>query len=118
MSFLGIFLILALIGGYLLVGMKVFPMYSDWSSISAALDTLAATPGLAKKGKNEVYKKLNGQLYIDSVRTYDARNAIIAKQKKGENKGKWTVTVNYEAKASLFSNVNIVIDFRKEVVLQ
>lgn len=109
-SFIGLMIILALVAFAGLFGMKVFPLYMENASINAALDGLIGVPDIGKQGKKAMIKRLEGQLYIDDVKSIEAKNFIYKKGKKV-----WFVTADYEARAPLFGEISVVAHFVKTV---
>jgi hypothetical protein len=111
-SFLGIVTMLAMVMAIGLFAAKTGPLYMQNASVNKALDDLIAVPNLGSQGKRAIKKRVEGQLYIDAVDTFDARDLII---KKSTKKKVWLVTADYEAKRELVKDVSVVVHFVKTV---
>lgn len=111
-SFLGIVTMLAMVMAIGLFAAKTGPLYMQNASVNKALDDLIAVPNLGSQGKRAIKKRVEGQLYIDAVDTFDARDLII---KKSTKKKVWLVTADYEAKRVLLKNVSVAVHFVKTV---
>jgi len=112
-GFLGLVIILAMCAAIGLFGLKVLPLYLDNGSVNKSLDDLLTVPGIGKKGKTEIIKRVNGQLYIDAVKSFAAKDLQITKSKL--TKRAWTVAAEYEARANYVANIDIVVKFSHSV---
>jgi len=113
LGFLGIVIILGMAAAIGLFGLKVLPLYLDNGSVNKAVDDLVTVPGIGKKGKNEIIKRVNGQLYIDAVKSFAAKDLTITKSKL--SKRAWTVAADYEARANYIANIDIIVKFSHSV---
>ena len=112
MGFLPMLIIFAMVAAIGLFGMKTLPLYIENSSVNAALDSLIGVPNIGKQGKRAMIKRIDGQLYIDAVERFSAKQLIFVKSK---DKKSWIVTADYEAKADLVKNLSVVVHFVKTV---
>ena len=114
-SFLGLLVILALCAAVGLFGLKVLPLYLDYTAVSKAMDDMQGIPNLGKKGSKEIIKRLQNQIDVDDVKTFNPKdkNQFKITKKKG---GKALIaTADYEARANYVMNIFIVIHFQKTV---
>jgi hypothetical protein len=111
-SFLGIVTFVAMAAAIGLFAAKTGPLYMQYATVNKALDDLISVPNLGSQGKRAIKKRVEGQLYIDAVDTFDARDLII---KKSTEKKVWLVTADYEAKRELVKDVSVVVHFVKTV---
>lgn len=111
-TFLGLLIILGLIGFFAVVILKVTPLYLENSTVNSALDDLAQDAGIGKKGKKAMRKKIDRNFYINDVKNISAKDIAIEKSKE---KKVWDVSANYEARTSLFGNIGVFIEFQKTV---
>jgi len=114
-GFLGILIILAMTAAIGLFGLKVLPLYIDNASVNKAMDDLPGLAGLGKQGKRGILKRLESQLYIDDVDTFDALTQAIVTKSKGKKERTWIVTADYEARANYAANIDIIVKFKKTV---
>ncbi len=113
MTFLGLLIILGLIGFFAVVILKMTPLYLENSTVNSALDDLVQDAGIGKKGAKAIRKKIDRNFYINDVKNISAKEDIAIE--KSKEKKVWNVSANYEARTSLFGNVGIFIEFQKTV---
>lgn len=110
MSFFGLMMILGVGAFFLMLLLKIGPLYMEYGAVASGLDSLAGAPNIGKQGKRAMIRRLDGQFNIDDVAVITAKDIIF---KKG--KTVWFVTADYEARAPLFSNISAVAHFVKTV---
>jgi hypothetical protein len=111
-SFLGILIFVAMFMAIGLFALKTGPLFMQNASVNKALDDLSSVPDIGKQGKKAIRDRVDGQLYIDAVDSFDARDLVI---KKSTEKKVWLVTADYEAKRVLLKNVSVAVHFAKTV---
>ena len=111
-GFLGIVTIMAMVMALGLFAAKTGPLYMQNASVNKALEYLPAVPNLGSQGKRAIIKRVEAQLYIDAIDTFNAKDLII---KKSKEKKVWLVTADYEAKRELVKDVSVVVHFVKTV---
>ena len=115
-SYLGLLIVLGMCAAIGLFGLKVFPLYTDYASVSKALEDIQGLPGLGKKGKGAIMQRVQNQLDIDDVKTFRVTDKVQGlKVTKSKTTKAWLVTADYEAKANYIKNIYIVIHFQKTV---
>lgn len=114
MTFLGLVLILVVLGSVLLVGLKLFPVYKESFVVDGALNSLISQPGIENKSRRDIYKQFLKYMEIEDIDRFSDAN--IAKFLKVEKKGNGiTLSLEYQAQAPLFKNLSIVADWKKLV---
>lgn len=120
MTLMGMIIGLAVAGVFIFVGMKVFPMYSEFWSIKSALDDLSETPKLASESRGRILDLLARRFTIDYV---DSVKITQAERNKGEKifletkGGITTLTIKYEVRKSMAYNLDVVGKFEHSVTL-
>ncbi|TNE78054.1 MAG: DUF4845 domain-containing protein [Gammaproteobacteria bacterium] len=105
MSVLGILVLLAVVGFFLTVALKVGPLYLDNSFVKASLESLAdenvheMTDGAIR---GQVWKFLD----VNNVRDLDRDALKIVREKT-----RTLVTINYEKRVNFMGNVDVVVRF-------
>ena len=66
-TLLGFIIVLAVVGLFAYVGMKLFPMYSEFYSVKSALKGLANEPGIANTDPAKIKDLFFRRLYILSL---------------------------------------------------
>jgi len=108
----GIVIILMMVGFFVFIALKLFPIYMESFEVNSALDSLKARPELAKKPAGKVVQALMKKLAVDNVKSVSQKEISIEKSKDGI-----TVYVDYEVVQPLFSNISLLVVFEKQVVI-
>ena len=90
------------------VGMKLFPMYSEYYAVKQALRGLQAEPGIANQDPGKIKDLFFRRLYIsysDNVKPEDV------KLQRSEQGVGWDMDVNYEVRKPLVGNLDVVGKF-------
>lgn len=91
-----------------LFAFKVAPHYMENWTVMKIADDVAANPELLKKPRSKVYAYIDQAYRTNNLWDLDAKETI--KLKKDGNKG-YLVTVQYEKRAKLFHNIDLVTTF-------
>ena len=87
MSFLGIIIILGMLGCFFLFGLRAFPLYTEHFAIKQAMKGVAAQPYKSRNSISKVRKLLLKNLDINSVYSFNQKNikkVTTLKKKKGK----------------------------------
>ena len=114
MSAVGFIIVLALIGTFVLVTLKLFPAYMESFKVTAAMESLASQPGIGDKGKGEVIDMLMKRLDVDDVDNVKPGDIDV----RPRDGGGLLLGVKYETRGTLFSNLDFVVRFDKSVELR
>jgi Tfp pilus assembly protein FimT len=112
LTFISLLIIIALIAFFALIIMKVGPLYIENASVNASLENVVGLPDIGKEGKRAIRNRIQRQLDVDDVKSFNSKDAKIVKSKE---KQVWLVTAEYEARTILFKNLGVFIDFSKTV---
>ena len=111
MTLLSFVIVLAVVGFAAYIGMKLFPMYSEYYSVKQALRGLQAEPGIANTDpgriKNLFFRRLNIS-YSDNVKPENV------KLERSQNGVGWDMTVDYEVRKGLVGNLDVVGKFHAD----
>lgn len=103
MTLIGFILVLAVVGVFIYMGMKLIPMYSEYYSLKQALAGLAKEPGITEsdpaKIKDLLFRRLDIS-YAESIKPADVK---IVRKDAG-----YLMTVDYEVRKQLISNIDVV----------
>jgi DNA-dependent RNA polymerase auxiliary subunit epsilon len=104
---IGWVLVLALIGFFVFLTLKMLPVYLEYFKVVSSLESLEneslSTPG-------EIRKLLDKRFDIDYV------NTISAQQVKIINQGEvFNVIAKYDSRVHLFANIDVLMSFDKQV---
>lgn len=111
MTGIGIAIILGMIAFFVLIALRLFPIYMEHFSVTTHLENLAIDHSTREKTNGEVYKKLLTSFSIDDVDNVKREHIFIERHKGGG----MTVAVEYEVRTSGIGNVDMVVSFVDEV---
>ena len=111
MTLIGFVVVLALLGFFAYVGMKLFPVYSEYYSVVQSMKGIQAEPGVAQmspaKIKDLLFRRFDIS-YVDSVKPENVRVV---------RKSGYTLNVKYEVRRPMIYNLDFVASFDKTVDL-
>ena len=93
-----------------LFAIKVGPHYLENWTVTKIASDLAADPQMLKQPRSKVYKHLSQAYRTNNLWDLEAEDTI--KLKKDAKKG-YIVSVQYEKRANLFHNIDLVTSFNK-----
>lgn len=105
-TFLGNLFVFAAIMLLGLVGMKVFPAYSEFYSVKSLLRSMNQEP-LTTMSPREIENAFDRRATSSYVTTISGKDLIIEKQA-----GATVVSVNYQVVKHIFSNISVLVDFK------
>jgi len=105
-TLLGFIIVLAVVGFFAYVGMKLFPMYQEYYSVKAALKGLASEPGTATSDPAKIQDLFFRRLYISYSENVKPENVKIRRADNG-----YQMEVQYEVRRPLVFNLDIVGKF-------
>ena len=102
-TLIGFIILLAVVGVFAYMGMKLVPMYTEFYSVKRSLADLANEPGAGQmdsaKARNLFFRRMD-MSYVESVKQ---ENFKIIRNDKGME-----ITVNYEVRRPLIANLDVV----------
>jgi hypothetical protein len=108
MTAIGWLIVLALIGFFVLLTLKMLPSYLEYYKIVSTLDSLEQESGLSSP--RDIYNLIERRFDISYVSTIEPRDVKI--QTAGPV---YLVTAKYDSRVHLFYNVSVVMSFHKQV---
>ncbi|MFZ5638422.1 MAG: DUF4845 domain-containing protein [Pseudomonadota bacterium] len=109
MTLISFVVVAAVVGFFLFIGMKLFPMYQEFFAVKSAMKGLANEAGIANEQPAQIKEKFFKRLYI----SYS--NNVRPEHVKIENKGNGQIMyVNYEVRVPLLYNIDAVGKFSAE----
>ncbi|MBL6987021.1 MAG: DUF4845 domain-containing protein [Methylobacter sp.] len=106
LTLISIVLILGLIGFFVLLTLKVVPIYLDHGKVKSALEALKAMPDVQKKSEYEIRDNLSKRFLINYV--YDVKKEDISVVKHGNYV---KVDIEYETVVKLVDNLSLLAEF-------
>jgi hypothetical protein len=112
MTLIGFILVLAVAGVFIYMGMKLIPMYSEYYSVKQAMDGLAQE-GAGAYDAAKVKDLFFRRLYTSYSENVKPENVKLVRKDSG-----WLMTVSYEVRRPLISNIDVVGRFETEKELK
>ena len=112
LTFISWLVILVVIGFFVLIGLKVTPVYMEHFSVKAALESLKNEPLISRKPVSDIRKMLNRRLDMNSI--YSLTKDQILIDRRG---GVTTVRIKYEERRNIVANMSLVMSFDDSIEL-
>lgn len=111
-TLLGFIIVLAVVGLFAYIGMKLFPMYSEFYSVKSALKGLANEPGIGNTDPAKIQDLFFRRLYISYAENVKQENVKIKRVDNG-----WQMDVSYEVRKPVIANLDVVGKFNATQLL-
>ncbi|GAA5079509.1 DUF4845 domain-containing protein [Lysobacter panacisoli] len=112
MTLIGFIIVLAVVGVFIYMGMKLVPMYSEYFAVKEALKELSSEAGISQKDPGRIKDLFFRRLYVSYSDNVKQENVKIARRDTG-----YIITVDYEVRRPLIANIDVVGHFNAEQVL-
>jgi len=113
MTFLGLVIVLAILGLGLYAGIRLVPLYLDYTKVARALEQVRDEYSAVEASKHILRKSLERHWDVEDIKGIDWQDIEIEKTGEG-----FDVTAAYRAEAPFIANVSLVADFEKTVAIQ
>lgn len=112
MTLIGFIIVLAVVGVFIYMGMKVIPMYSEYFAVKQALKQMSQEAGIGQQDPKQIKDGFFRRLYVSYADNVKPADVKIARRGAG-----YMMTVDYEVRRPLIANFDIVGHFNAEQVL-
>lgn len=112
LTFISWLLVLVMAGMFVLVGIKITPVYMEHFAVKKSLESLKEEPLINRKSVREIRKLLMRRMDMNSI--YDLQKDEVIIKRSG---GVTTITVAYEERRSIMGNLSLVMTFEDSVEL-
>lgn len=109
-TFLGMVIILAILGFALYAGIRLTPLYFEYMAVVRAMDQTAKEEGGEPTSPQQLRNSLDRRWIIEDIKSIDPKEIEIKKSGSG-----FTMRAYYRAEAPFVANVSLVVDFDKSV---
>ena len=106
MTLLGFVIVLAVVGFFAYVAMRLFPMYQEYYSVRSAMKGLASEPGIGTQDPARIQDLFFRRLYINYSENVKKEHVKLRRVDNG-----WEMHVQYEVRRSLVGNLDVVGKF-------
>ncbi|KRA73065.1 hypothetical protein ASD78_15840 [Lysobacter sp. Root667] len=103
MTLIGFIVVLAVVGVFVYMGMKLIPMYTEYYGVKRALTGLSAEPGIADQDPAKIKKLFFRRLYVSYADNVKDEHVKIQRKDAG-----YEILVNYEVRRPLIANLDVV----------
>ena len=111
LTLLGFIFVLGLVGFFLFIGMKLFPVYQEYYAVVTAMKGIQQEPGVAEMSPTTIRGLHDRRFSVGYVESVKPENIKITRD-NGYN-----LTIKYEVRRPLVSNLDYVAKFDKTVAL-
>lgn len=111
-TFLGMVVIVAIIGFAVYGGIRLFPLYMEYMAVARALDQTAKEAKGESTTVDQLKVALDRRWTIEDIKSINSTDVEIKRAGKG-----YTLHTSYRAEAPFFANVSLVVDFDKSVTI-
>lgn len=109
---IGLMIIFFLIGFFVLLGIRMVPLYLNNVKVANVISGLESIPGLATKSIPEIKQTIDRRFEVDDVQYIEAKNVKFERAERGIS-----VVAEYEARTQIFANIDVVVSFKETVEL-
>jgi hypothetical protein len=106
MTLIAFVIVLAVVGLFAYVAMKLVPMYSEYYAVKQALKGLASEPGIADRDPAKIQDLFFRRLYISYAEDVKPEHVKITRVDNG-----WKMDVTYEVRKPMLANLDVVGKF-------
>lgn len=113
MTGLGWMVVIGLIGFFALLGMRLFPLYTEYFSVKTSMESLKHEPNVTRQSKAHIMGLLMRRFDINDVERATQKDVKI--DVKGA--GRVEVSIDYEARAKIAGDIDVIVNFKHAVEL-
>jgi Tfp pilus assembly protein PilE len=106
MTLISFIIVLAVVGVFIYMGMKLIPMYSEYYAVKRALSELSTDPSMANADPAKLRNRFFRRLYVSYADNIKKEHLKIERRDSG-----YLMTVDYEVRKPLIGNLDIVGHF-------
>ena len=110
-TLLGFLMGLIVVGIFAFVGMRLFPVYTEYMSVKGDMQEIADQPNSSKQGLAEVRKALEKRFYISYVENVNIKDNVSLTKVGNIN----VLKIAYEVRKPMAYNLDFVAKFEHSV---
>jgi type II secretory pathway pseudopilin PulG len=113
MTLISFVVVAAVVGFFLYIIAKLFPMYNEYYAVRSSLKALAAESGVASQDPTQIKDTLiNKRLYVNQATSVRSENIFVEQVNGGTQ-----VRIEYEVRKPLIYNLDVVGRFKATQML-
>jgi len=105
-TLLGFVIVAAVVGFFIYIAIKLFPMYSEYYGVKSALKGLAAEPGVGNYEPRRINDLFFRRLYVSYSKNVKQEHVKLTRVDGG-----WQMDVQYEVRTPLVANLDVIGKF-------
>ena len=110
MTAIGWLLVLGLIAFFALITLRLVPLYLEFTKVASVFESLENEPGITGMSRLEIIKLVEKRFNVNDIANVNAKDTKVSK-----DKGRLTVSIEYERREHVISNIDVVTTFEKQV---
>jgi len=107
---IGWLIILGLIGFFVFLGLKLFPIYQENFNVTSMLRNMRNEPGIPTMPKNQIVGLIMKRLDVNYIRTINRKHIKVRK-----SGGTVRINIKYTVKEKLFGDLSLIAEFDESV---
>ncbi|PCJ49535.1 MAG: hypothetical protein COA74_05090 [Gammaproteobacteria bacterium] len=112
-TFVGWLLILGLVGFFVLLSLRLFPIYSNHYKIKSVLTSLTEERNLFRMTKKDMLRIIDRKLNINFAKGFKPEHLIFVMAKSGNRE----IHITYEDRRAILGNLDVVAQFSDYIVV-
>ncbi len=111
MTMIGILMIMAMLAGYFVFGLALFPLYNEYTGVKSSMQSVLNQAPERRKTIKDIRKLFIKSADLNSVYFITDQNVkdIVNLKKSADGKKKY-LHVKYQNSKKLFKNINVMMD--------
>lgn len=110
MTAIGWLLVMGLIAFFALIILRLVPIYLEYSKVVSVFESLAKEQGVGARSRNEIIVLVTKRFGVNDVDKVSPKLVKVSKEK-----GMTVISIEYERREHLMSNIDVVASFSKQV---
>ena len=108
-TFIGLVIVLAIIGFVTLSVLKIFPVYMENLAVKTSIDAIKTDQGIKNMSPSQIRSLFEKKLDMNQVTSVNAKDAKI-----GRGIGEITFKLEYEVRKDYIGNIDLILSFKNE----
>ena len=108
-TFIGLVIVLAIIGFVTLTVLKIFPVYMENLAVKTSMDAIKTDQGIKNMSAGQIRSLFEKKLDMNQVTSVKAKDAKI-----GRGIGEITFKLEYEVRKDYIGNIDLILSFKNE----
>lgn len=107
-TFIGLIVVLIVFGFFAIIGIKLFPAYTEFSGVKNIIESLSKKPEFANMSESAIRVSFNKSASIGYISEVNGDDLIIGNNESGEK----FVAIEYKVTKPIIGNVSVLLDFK------